>query len=302
MIYDIRHVTAYTYQTPVTYSLCALRLRPTSRPGQHVVDTSLIIDPPPARRWPRSCFFGNNLEIVRIETQHRKLRVEARSRVKVTRAPAPDFSPRWEDLRENAFASTDLGAHSPVHFIYPSRHILLNDKVSAYARASFPAGRPALEGAMDLMARIWKDFEYDPKATLVSTPLIDAFNKRRGVCQDFAHIMIASLRGVGLPAAYVSGYLRTVPPPGQPRLEGADATHAWVAFWCGKDHGWIGLDPTNNIVVGDDHIVLAEGRDYDDVSPLDGIILSSGGQDVNVGVDVIPVADEYAPATFADRK
>jgi transglutaminase-like putative cysteine protease len=148
------------------------------------------------------------------------------------------------------------------------------------------------------MRRIWDDFDYDPKATLVSTPLGEAFMKKKGVCQDFAHIMIAGLRGVGVPARYVSGYLRTVPPAGKERLEGADATHAWVSVWCGPFDGWVGLDPTNNILVGDDHIILAEGRDYADVAPISGVILSSGAQDVSVAVDVIPVAKEDAAPTF----
>ena len=138
------------------------------------------------------------------------------------------------------------------------------------------------------MHRIRTQFRYDPKATVVSTPLSEAFEKRHGVCQDFAHIMISGLRGLGLPARYISGYIRTIPPPGQKRLEGADATHAWVAVWCGARDGWIGLDPTNDIMIGDDHIILAKGRDYADISPVAGIILGSKEQDVDVMVDVIP--------------
>ena len=159
---------------------------------------------------------------------------------------------------------------------------------AAYARESFPAAKPVLAGAVDLMTRIHKDFKYDPKATIVSTPLSEAFEKRHGVCQDFAHIMISGLRGIGLPAAYMSGYIRTIPPPGQKRLEGADATHAWVSIWCGDEAGWVGLDPTNAIMIGNDHIILAKGRDYADISPVAGIILGSREQDVAVKVDVIP--------------
>jgi transglutaminase-like putative cysteine protease len=152
------------------------------------------------------------------------------------------------------------------------------------------------------MHRIRDDFRFDAKATTVSTPLAEAFALRAGVCQDFAHVMIAGLRGLGLPAAYVSGYLRTRPPPGRPRLRGADASHAWVALWCGADHGagegigeggWIGLDPTNACVVRDDHIVVARGRDYGDVAPIDGIVASAGAQKLTVEVDVIP-EDEAA--------
>jgi transglutaminase-like putative cysteine protease len=299
VIYDIRHVTTYTYDAPVAYSLCALRLSPTSRAGQRVLDVQIDIDPPAARRVKRTCFFGNDFEIVHIEAEHRELTVSAKARIAVAR-PAPSvLTPSWEDVRQLAFSINDLGPKSPAHFIYASRAITLDEPVVAYARESFSEGRQMLEGATELMARIWKDFDYDPKATLVSTPLGEAFAKKRGVCQDFAHIMIAGLRGVGLPARYVSGYLRTVPPPGKERLEGADATHAWVSVWCGPLDGWVGLDPTNNIHVGDDHIILAEGRDYVDVAPINGVILGSGDQDVEVAVDVIPIKSEDEPPTFA---
>src|SRR5262249_16690990 len=145
--------------------------------------------------------------------------------------------------------------------------------VSSYAAASFAPGTGILAGAVDLMHRIRNQFRYDPKATVISTPLKEGFENRHGGCQDFAHVMIAGLRGLGLPAAYVSGYLRTSPPPGQPRLQGADATHAWVSLWCGAELGWVGLDPTNDLLVANDHIELAIGRDFSDVSPVDGIIV-----------------------------
>jgi transglutaminase-like putative cysteine protease len=299
VIYDIRHVTTYSYEEPVAYSLCALRLRPMSRGGQRVIDVQIDIDPPAAKRIRRQCFFGNSFEVVHIESEHRELSVTARARIAVSRPVPPVATPNWEDVRQLAYSVNDLGPQSPAHFIYASRVVTLDEKVVAYARKSFPARSEVLAGAVDLMERIWEDFDYDPKSTLVSTPLGEAFEQKRGVCQDFAHIMIAGLRGMGLPARYVSGYLRTVPPPGRERLEGADATHAWVAVWCGPLDGWVGLDPTNKILVGDDHIILAEGRDYADISPIEGVILSSGGQDVGVGVDVIPIASEDAPPTFA---
>jgi transglutaminase-like putative cysteine protease len=298
VIYDIRHVTTYSYEAPVAYSLCALRLRPTSRAGQRVIGVHIDIDPPAARRIRRTCFFGNSFEIVNIEAEHRELSVTARARIAVSRPVAPAATPNWEDVRQLAFSAKDLGPQSPAHFIYASRGVTLDEPVVAYARKSFPPGRQVLAGALDLMERIWDDFDYDAKATLVTTPLGEAFEQKRGVCQDFAHIMIAGLRGLGLPARYISGYLRTVPPPGKERLEGADATHAWVAVWCGPLDGWVGLDPTNKMLVGDDHIILAEGRDYADISPIEGVILSSGGQDVGVAVDVIPIVSEDAPPTF----
>jgi transglutaminase-like putative cysteine protease len=173
--------------------------------------------------------------------------------------------------------------------VFASPLVPVQQPVTLYAAMSFPPGSGILAGAVDLMHRIRTEFKYDPKATVISTPLDEVFEKRHGVCQDFAHVMIAGLRGLGLPAAYVSGYLRTIPPPGKPRLQGADATHAWVSLWCGVEIGWIGFDPTNDILVENDHIVLAVGRDFSDVSPVDGIIVGSRRQKLTVAVDVLLV-------------
>jgi len=192
-------------------------------------------------------------------------------------------------VRDAAFESNSLGAMSPVNYVFASSLVPVLAPVTAYAALSFAPGGGIVAGAADLMRRIRNDFKYDPKATVISTPLREVFEKRHGVCQDFAHVMIAGLRGLGLPAAYVSGYLRTIPPPGQPRLQGADATHAWVSVWCGGAIGWIGFDPTNDLIVANDHIVLAMGRDFSDVSPVDGIIVGSRKQKLNVAVDVILV-------------
>ncbi len=289
MIYDIRHITTYEYGAPITFSHCALHLLPVDGPGQTVLQSALTITPPPALTEDRTCFFGNRVTSITIEKTHRELKIEARSSIDVNRAqnPIAALTMPWEDVREAAFAVDDLSSASPAHFLHPSRFVPRFQPAADYAMQSLHPGRPALEAAIELMQRIRADFKYDPKATLVSTPLSEAFEKRRGVCQDFAHIMIAGLRGVGLPAAYISGYLRTIPPAGKPRLEGADATHAWVLFWCGPDFGWIGLDPTNAIAMGNDHIVLARGRDYADISPVAGIVLGSGEQQVDVKVDVI---------------
>src|SRR5262249_59624784 len=178
---------------------------------------------------------------------------------------------------------------SPVGYVFASKLVPVLQPVTAYAAASFAPGAGILAGSADLMRRIRREFKYDSKATVISTPLDEVFAKRHGVCQDFGHVMIAGLRGLGLPAAYVSGYLRTIPPPGKPRLQGADATHAWVSLWCGADLGWIGLDPTNDLLVENDHIILGVGRDFSDVSPVDGIIVGSRKQKLNVAVDVIVV-------------
>ena len=291
MIYDIRHVTTYSYESPVSFARCSLRLEPRSGDGQQLVSHSVEIRPKPADRTVRRDFFGTHTESILIETAHRNLRIDSRSRVSVSRqAPgraAP--SPNWESVRDVAFEATSLGPASPIGYVFASPLVPVQRPVTAYAAASFPAGSGILAGAADLMNRIRADFRYDAKATVISTPLKEVFEKRHGVCQDFAHVMIAGLRGLGLPAAYVSGYLRTVPPPGQPRLQGADATHAWVSLWCGTGLGWIGFDPTNDRLVENDHIVLAVGRDFSDVSPVDGIIVGSRKQKLSVAVDVLLV-------------
>jgi transglutaminase-like putative cysteine protease len=290
VIYDIRHVTRYEYGSAVTFSHCALRLLPHDEPGQRVLETALAIDPSPREMSERLCFFGNRVTSLTIATAHHRLTVEARASVDIARAPPPDpqTTPVWEMVREEAFRTISLAPDSPAHFLYPSRFVPRFQPATDYAGLSFLPHRPVLDAALDLMRRMRSDFTYDPKATIVTTPLSQAFAQRSGVCQDFAHIMIAGLRGLGLPAAYVSGYIRTIPPEGQARLEGADAMHAWVMLWCGEAAGFIGLDPTNSLLIGDDHIALARGRDYADISPVAGIVLGAGDQEIEVRVDVVP--------------
>jgi transglutaminase-like putative cysteine protease len=291
VIYDIRHVTSYSYESQVGFARCSLRLEPRSGDGQQLLSHAVEIRPRPGERTVRHDFFGTHTESVLIEAPHRNLRIDSRSRVSVSRR-APDRaapSPAWETVRDVAFEATSLGPASPIGYVFASPLVPVQQPVTLYAALSFPPTRGILAGAVDLMHRIRTEFKYDPKATVISTPLDEVFEKRHGVCQDFAHVMIAGLRGLGLPAAYVSGYLRTIPPPGKPRLQGADATHAWVSLWCGEEIGWIGFDPTNDILVENDHIVLAVGRDFSDVSPVDGIIVGSRRQKLAVAVDVLLV-------------
>lgn len=290
MIYALRHRTIYTYGSEVTFARCVLRLTPRSSTWQTVLESSVRVTPTPKHTFQRTGPFGEQTLTVVIDTPHRLLMIEARARVDVHAAPVESLwdSPAWEQVRERSFETEVLGPEGPASYLYPTARTPLSGPITDYARVSFLAGRPILEAADELMRRIHADFTYDSKATEVSTPAAEAFTARRGVCQDFAHIMISGLRGLGLPAAYVSGYLRTIPPEGEPRLEGADATHAWVSLWCGDDRGWIGLDPTNALIVQNDHIVLAVGRDYSDVAPIDGVILAPGGQKLKVEVDVIP--------------
>jgi transglutaminase-like putative cysteine protease len=290
VIYDLRQTTTYAYGSKVAYARHVLRLMPRDRTGQRVHAAALDIAPVPASRHDGCDFFGNHLTFVDIREAHETLVIRLAARLTAEAAPAElPVSPHWEDVRESAFASIDMGPTSPVHFLFASRQVSLDPEIRDYARDSFPAGRTTLDGAVDLMARIKADFAYEIGATTVSTLPSMSFALRRGVCQDFAHIMISGLRGLGLPAAYVSGYLRTAPRDGAPRLEGSDAMHAWVSVWCGDDLGWFGLDPTNNVVAGDDHIVLALGRDYSDVAPIDGVVFASGGQKLDVAVSVIPI-------------
>jgi transglutaminase-like putative cysteine protease len=291
VIYEMTHVTAYSYERPVTFARCSLHLIPVTRNGQAVLSSEIVVDPAPQSRSERICFFGNHVTSLTIDKAHRKLSFAARSRVDVRRPPLPDSLPEetLDAVRAEAIAGGGIGPTAPAHFLFPSDRVPNFAPATDYARESFHEGQPALDGALDLMRRIKADFRYDPDATKVWTPLAEAFTARHGVCQDFAHIMIAGLRGIGLPAAYVSGYLRTIPPPGKARLEGADATHAWVSVWVGTRIGWVGLDPTNAIPARDDHIVLAIGRDYSDIAPVDGLLFGAGAQKIDVRVDVVEV-------------
>jgi transglutaminase-like putative cysteine protease len=295
VIYSLRHLTTYLYEKPVSFARCALRLTPQQAADQTVLSSSLRITPTPTRLEKHVGQFGEPVVTAIIETPHRELRILSRSKVEVTRPgrALPLGGETWERIRENGFAITDLGLGSPAHFLYPTAMTATHPSMTAYAAISFAPGRPVIEAAFDLASRIKADFRYDAESTDVRTLAIEAFEARHGVCQDFAQVMIAGLRGLGLPAAYVSGYLRTSPAPGRPRLEGSDATHAWVDLWCGPLAGWIGFDPTNALVVSEEHIVLAKGRDYSDVAPIGGVVLGSGAQTIKVGVDVVPL-DEAA--------
>ncbi len=290
MIYDIRHVTTYRYEAAASSAVCALRLLPREEAGQRVLDSGLDIAPAPAETRERRDAFGNRVTHVRIDAPHRELRVSALSRVAVERAspPAPALTPAWEIVRAAAQGARTLEPASPALFLYPSRQVALDAQTTAWCAQSFAPGRPMLEACVELMGRVRREFVYCAQTTDVTTTVAEAFAARKGVCQDFAHVMIAGLRGLGLPAAYVSGYIRTIPPPGQPRLEGADASHAWVCVWCGPDFGWRDLDPTNDLHVGDDHVVVARGRDYADVAPIGGVFVGSGAHQLSVSVDVRP--------------
>jgi transglutaminase-like putative cysteine protease len=294
MIYAVRHRTTYAYESEVTFARCVLRLTPRTSADQSLLANVVEVTPAPARETIGVGAFGEQVRSVLVTQPHRRLVIEARSRVDV-HAPPIDFTfdTAWESVRARSLESNSLGPEAPAAFLYPTARAPVAAPITEYARASFPAGRPIIEAASELMARIHDDFRYDPGATDVSTPAAAAFEARHGVCQDFAHIMISGLKGLGLPAAYVSGYLRTRRSNTDPVLQGADATHAWVLAWCGKASGWVGFDPTNAVTTRNDHIVLAVGRDYADVAPIDGMLLAPGDQTLEVAVDVSP-EDSFA--------
>ncbi len=290
MNYRVRHLTAYSYEVPVASATLALRVTPRDGPSQRTIAHKVEVSPRPASVAFERDFFGNAVNVVSIEESHTELSIDATAEVEVSYgAPHPGPGSAWEKVAGLALHDRDMSAQAPAHFMFASPRIQLSSDVTRYARESFGMGRGIIEASRDLMSRIKREFEYEPESTEIWTPLQQAFAARRGVCQDFAHIMIAGLRGLGLPAAYVSGYLRTVPPPGKERLEGADATHAWVCVWCGPQDGWLGFDPTNAIDTGNDHIALAIGRDFSDVSPVYGVFVGSGANELRVEVDVIPL-------------
>ena len=290
MIYDVRQTTTCSYATPVAHARHVLRLTPVSRDGERVHVAALQILPEPAHRREGQDFFGNRLTWIEVNEPHETLTVKLSARVAVDAAdkPSPAQTPAWEAVREEAFATGDIGPLSPAHFLFPSRMISLDPEIREYVRQSFRPGRAILDAAVELIGRMKADIVYEIGATTVTTMPPMSFALRRGVCQDFAHIMISGLRGIGLPAAYVSGYLRSAPRNEANRLQGSEAMHAWVQLWCGAAVGWIGLDPTNAILASEEHVTLAIGRDYTDVAPMDGVILGSGGQKIAVAVAVTP--------------
>lgn len=298
MRYSVRQRTTYDYDYTVAASEHVVRLIPMSRPGIEVVRARLEVEPEPAERHSGVDFFGNRIVGITFDVPHERLDVVMTAEVAVDDASVAetDPTPAWEAVRDATGATRDCGPGSPVHGLFPSRGVGIVDEITEYAARSFPARRAILAGAFELTKRIRADFVYEPGATDVTTPPAEAFASKRGVCQDFAQVMISGLRGLGLPALYVSGFLRTIPPPGKARLEGADATHAWVLAWCGPETGWVGLDPTNEVIAGEDHITVAIGRDYLDVAPIGGVIVSAGEHHLTSTVDVVPI-EEGGPTT-----
>lgn len=289
MIYDIGLTLTHEYELPTQGGRHALRLMPADLPDlQRAITTFLDITPRPGERTQRVDFFGNAVIDVALTQPHEEITFRLRSRVeRQDKRPGLDISPDPDRLAEELAAHRSLSPASPHHFIGPSPRVKALPQLAAYARQQLQPHMSTLDAVKAVGHALHRDIKFDAGATNVDTPPEEAFAARHGVCQDFTHMMIAGLRGVGVPAAYVSGFLRTEPPPGQKRLEGADAMHAWVRAWCGEDMGWVEYDPTNNMYAAGDHIAIAYGRDYADTAPVRGVIRTAGAQSASHSVDVV---------------
>ena len=297
MIYHITHKTTYLYVTPAEACHNLVRLDPRTTGGQQPLEMELFVEPAPIRVHTYVDYFGNRVRSFAVLQPHQRLSITSESRVAVDR-PAVErlaASRDWRDVQRTLRRERDDATIDALQYVFDSVHVRAGAALAEYASASFPTGRPLLEGVFDLTARVQKEFSYDPAATTVDTPLEEVLERRRGVCQDFAHLQIGCLKSLGLAARYVSGYLRTDNQPGQPRMEGADASHAWISVFC-PQNGWIDFDPTNGCLVGDRHITLGWGRDFHDVSPIKGVVLGGGGSTLRVGVEVKAVESNESAA------
>lgn len=291
MNYKITHSTTYLYSTPVRVCHNLVILSPREGFAVETHSHRLLIRPTPQVSARRRDAFGNVVHSFSIEENHKQLAVTASSRVTVRprKPPEADKTPAWEKVLEAVVDQSDPGWLEATQYRFDSPRVRRNSSFREFAEVSFKPDRPILEGAWELTTRLHKHFKYDVKATTVSTTPEESFKLGLGVCQDFAHVQIACLRSLGLAARYVSGYLRTIPPPGKPRLVGADQSHAWLSLYCGAEVGWVDLDPTNNCYCGTDHIPIAWGRDYSDVAPIRGVFLGGGDHQLQVSVDVCPL-------------
>lgn len=299
MRYRIVHETEYSCSEAVSVGHNEARLKPRPTGRQTLLDHFLSIFPEPSIRSETFDYFGNPIVRFSFNQGYRKLAVTAVSEIEIadfapTTGPTPGSGPSWEELRLAILRRLRPADLTASEFVFESPRCRVTAEFADYARQSFATGRPAIEAATELMGRIHRDFQFDPTATTVTTPVEQVFRQRRGVCQDFAHLFLSLLRSLGLSARYVSGYLRTLPPPGKPRLVGADASHAWISLWCGGALGWIDFDPTTNLLPGRgaDHITIAWGRDYGDIAPLKGVFIGGGQCGMSVGVDVSEVDDK----------
>jgi transglutaminase-like putative cysteine protease len=299
--YRITHITDYNYAAPVSVCHNEAYLTPRTFERQVCDYHRLSIVPSPSNTGRRMDYFHNPVVYFSFNNGFETIQIKTISRVEVFPPPAvqnPEASPPWEQIVEQLRGGQGSGALEAAQFAFDSPRIPTSPELALYGQKAFSPGRPILEALQGITAQIHKDFTFDPRATTVNTPVEEVLKHRKGVCQDFAHLQIAILRSLGLAARYVSGYLRTYPPPGKPRLVGADASHAWLGVYCGA-LGWIDVDPTNNKKVTDEHITLAWGRDYSDVCPLKGVFVGGGGHTLDVSVDVLPLDSEQSSPNSA---
>ena len=288
MKYRIKHTTRYRYEAPVSMCFNEARMSPLNSMHQPCAKNRFVIHPIPDSMHKRFDYFGNNVTSFDILQPHRELSVTVHSEVQVIDHSQQSLftgSRSWEQVRDSVRSSSDPEVIPQREYLLPSPLIPIMSELQAYAQVSFTEGRDIMEAVRELTERIFKEFKYDPSFTSISTPLETVLEHRRGVCQDFAHLAIACVRSMGVPAAYISGYLETLPPPGQEKLEGADASHAWFAVYMLED-GWMQFDPTNNQMPNDQYITLAFGRDFADVTPLKGVIYGGDEHELDVFVDV----------------
>ncbi|MFT5523814.1 MAG: transglutaminase-like putative cysteine protease [Pirellulaceae bacterium] len=296
MRYKVVHTTNYEYSEVVPVCQNVIHLAPRNLPRQKCDDFRLVIQPEPLNLEHRMDYFGNQASHFSIERPHRGLTVAAMSQVVVFPPPkiSPAETPPWEDVAFRIGDERSVAALDAYQFTIESKAIGQFEELGEYARKSFTRGRSILDAALELTHRIYQDFAFDTKATNIYTQVKEVFEKRQGVCQDFAHLQIGCIRSLGLAARYVSGYLRTIPPPGKTRLVGADASHAWLSVYCGEK-GWVDVDPTNNARASTDYVTVAWGRDYGDVCPIQGVIVGGGKHNMSVSVDVEPVEPVPTP-------
>jgi transglutaminase-like putative cysteine protease len=287
MKHRITHQTIYRYSEPASLSQNELVLQPRQTESQQVLQSRLTIAPEPQYLQQRSDYFGNTAHVFMVQHLHNELAMTAASVVETLPpcSPSPEKTAAWEAVVRRLAGHRQAAELDAYQFVFASPFVTISPDARAYAQPSFPPGVPLLQGGLDLIRRIFTDFEYDKTATTVDTAVDQVLVNRRGVCQDFAHLAISCLRSLGLAARYVSGYLKTLPPPGKPKLIGIDASHAWISLFV-PDEGWVDLDPTNNLIPGESHIVLAWGRDYGDVTPVKGVVMGGGKHTLSVQVDV----------------
>jgi transglutaminase-like putative cysteine protease len=288
--YRVRHASAYRYGSPIVLAHHLLHLTPRAAPNQIVLSFQMGIDPAPSVKAEHFDYFGNPTTYIELHEPHPRLTVVTDIEIDVAPPVAQESDIPWENIPDALADAAAPGARTANAFAFASPMIGIDAALRDFALDCFTPGRGLREAALDLTNRIYNEFTFDSTATTISTPISEVFANRRGVCQDFAHLQIGCLRALGLAARYVSGYLRTIPPPGRPKVQGADASHAWLSVWGGGDD-WLDFDPTNGRAGSSDLITLAWGRDYGDVSPLHGIILGSNSQNLTVEVDVIDIDD-----------